>query len=95
MFSICESEAEPVVGCLFTAVKNDLCRILICIPTCASVCSILALYTRASVALSFYGIYHLCKLEQSLLSFPIFPVVKQVSKDILNSSTCTVVDVPQ
>lgn len=29
MFCISESEADPVVGWMFTAVKNDLCGILL------------------------------------------------------------------
>lgn len=56
MFSISESEAEPVVGWLFTAVKNDLCGILLCICVwaCTFVSNIYALYAGASMIVSFY-----------------------------------------
>lgn len=38
-FCISESEAEPAVGLLFTAVKSDLCGILLCISQRASTCA--------------------------------------------------------
>lgn len=40
-------------------------------------------------------IYHLCELEKYLVSFPIFSAAKPKSKEILNSSACTVADVSQ
>lgn len=92
MFCISESEADPAVGCLFTAVRDDLCGfffpfiylLMIMCPLCFCISYGELLYH-----------YHLCTLEKYLVSFPISSAAKPVSKEILNSSARTAVDVPQ